>query len=63
MDDEKEKQDRTLTDADADAVAVAVIKRLRGGLIFGLGLGVWELIKRGLLICLLGVALYGATHK
>lgn len=60
---DEEQQNRTLTEADTKAIATEVIKQLRGGLIFGLGLGTWQLVKYGMLIGALTIALYGATRK
>lgn len=51
---------RNLTDDDIQAVANELERRLVSRFYGNLGRGVWDLAWRGILLCIIGVALWGA---
>jgi hypothetical protein len=61
MDSERKAEEkRKLTDADVEAVATALWKKVTSSFFSNLGMGVWALIWRGIIVGLLAIAAYGA---
>jgi hypothetical protein len=56
-------EERNLTEADADAVAAALEARLVKRFYLNLGMGVWGLVWKSLLIVIVGLAAYGTVKS
>ena len=57
----EQHDDRTLSDADIEAISDKLLEKWEDKFYHNIGKGVWDLVKKFLVIVLVGIAAYGAA--